>query len=125
MPSDSRAKKWPQSIWLQPDGDVSKPYLLLAGMTLLASAYYFTLSSNLIQSFIFVLVPGLVISYLVKCVLWQSELLGLCCHVLREVSRQQCRCEHGPEGYECIACYAKGVLREHFPDKLIGGSTHG
>ena len=118
MSSHSHAKKLPRFMWLQPDGSVCQSYIYLAGMTLLCAAYWFIISSNLIQSIVFVLIPGMIISYLFKWHLWDREQIDLLCSELRVVARQPCLCERFPEGYQCIACRTRGVLEEHFPDKL-------
>lgn len=115
MPPDSRARKFPQSIWLQPDGHVSYPFLWIAGLTLLTSIGVFTENHDLIKTLIVPFAPGMIIAWLVKWILWQSELIALCLNVVQMAARQQC---HHSDEWECAACYARGVLKEHFPEKL-------
>ena len=102
--------------WRHPDGSICHIYVLLAGMALLLATYS-ALPANIWMGLL-VLLPGLLIAWLAKALEWQQQQLDAAVGALQLVAVLGCHCKSAPEGYECYVCYARGVLRQHFPDKL-------
>lgn len=114
-----RIKKWPQSIWLHPDGSICDVALLIAVASLVFSACFFALALSILVS-LETLVLGLLIASLVKNGAWQREQLGWACSALLDTGVQECRCKSFPEGFDgcCHVCHARSVLKKSFPGEL-------
>lgn len=117
----ARVNKWPQSIWLYPDGSICQVALLIVVATLVFSACAFAiLGTSVVFIAVETLVLGLLIAWLEKRVAWRDKQLDCACSALLDAAVQKCRCQSFPEGYEgcCYVCHARSVLMEHFPGEL-------
>ena len=129
----ARVRSRVQSLWLQPDGSTCQVCLLLTGATLLFSACFAILSTNIWSGVLF-LMPGLIIAFLVKNAVWSEQKLSILRNVLLEMAFQECRCNPNaiitespdePElvgqpigkGY-CHVCQSRAALKEQFPEAI-------